>query len=99
MIRSGCSSANFRVMASCSFASLNAATERGFPASIALSARSLLVHPITGNIMQIPRAVGETEDMHLMLCREMADLIVGGDLVPPIRRERDALAYKENSHQ
>jgi hypothetical protein len=34
-----------------------------------------------------------------MLCREMADLIEGGDLIPPIRRKRDTLGYKEYSHQ
>jgi hypothetical protein len=34
-----------------------------------------------------------------MLCREMADLIECSDLVPPVRRERDTLAYKEKSHQ
>jgi hypothetical protein len=29
----------------------------------------------------------------------MANLVEGGDFIPPIRRERDTLAYKEHSHQ
>ena len=47
------SSANFRPMASCSFASLNAATESDSPANMALSARSLLVQPITGTAVTL----------------------------------------------
>jgi hypothetical protein len=49
--------------------------------------------------MEIPSTIGETEDVHLMLCREMADLIEGGDLVPPVRRKRDTLARKKYSYQ
>src|SRR5271166_4517313 len=111
MIRSGCSSAKFCLMALCSFASLNAATESGSPANIALSARGDLppdhgdrrnarcIAAKTGNIIEILSTVGETEDVHLMLCREMADFIEGGDLIPAVRRKRDTLAHKEYSHQ
>jgi hypothetical protein len=51
------------------------------------------------NIIEIPSTVGETEDVYLVLCREMADFIEGGDLIAPVRRERDTLAYEEYSHQ
>jgi hypothetical protein len=29
----------------------------------------------------------------------MADFIEGGDLIAPVRRERDTLTYEEYSHQ
>jgi len=51
------------------------------------------------NIIEVLSAITQAEDVHLVLGREMADLIECGDLIPPVRREWDASAYKENSHR
>jgi hypothetical protein len=69
----------------------------------------LLIHPITGtapriaeqirNIVEIPFAVSETEDVYLVLGREVAYLVECSDLVASVWRERDALAHEEYSHQ
>src|SRR6266481_2148879 len=89
MIRSGFSSMNFRLIAPCSSGSAKAATESGRPA---ISAEP-------GNVIEIAATVAEAEDVDLVLCREVTDLVEGGDFVTPVRRERHPLAYEENSHR
>ena len=48
---------------------------------------------------QIGGAVAETEDVHLVLLREMANFIKSRDFVAAIRWKRYALTHKENSHR
>src|SRR5882724_1129437 len=52
-----------------------------------------------GNVIEIAATVAEAEDVDLVLCREVTDLVEGGDFVTPVRRERHPLAYEENSHR
>jgi len=49
------------------------------------------------DVGEVPRAVAEAEHIDLMAGREMAYLVEGRDLVPAIRRERHAPAYKEDA--
>src|SRR5262249_23759835 len=51
-----------------------------------------------GDVVEIPKAIAETEHMHLVLGREVTDLAEGGDFVAAIRREGRAPADKENAH-
>src|SRR6266403_5631372 len=50
-------------------------------------------------VIEIAATVAEAEDVDLVLRREVADLVEGGDFVTPVRRERHPLAYEENSHR
>src|SRR6516164_7400950 len=111
MISSGFSSVNFCMMA-IQLGFVKCCYRKRTPEEQCLERAQLALPPVhrhrcdafrialqTGNIIEIPFTVGETKNVHLMLCREMADLVEGGDLVAPVRREPDTLADKEHSHQ
>src|SRR5277367_897963 len=53
----------------------------------------------SGNVIEIGDTVAKTEDVHLVLLREMTNFIKSRDFVAAIRWERYALAHEEDSHR
>jgi hypothetical protein len=53
----------------------------------------------TRNVGEVLRTIAETEDVHLVLGREVTDLVEGGDLVSAVWRVWDTPTEVKNPHR